>query len=359
MRVTRLACKGFRCLKDLSFDPGPGVNILSGDNAQGKTSVLEALLFLVTARSHRTTKEGDLAAHGAHAFDISGAFERHGRPLAMEIHWRRGQKRFKVNGAVQDRVSDILGKVHVVFFSPEDVELVRGAGAVRRRFLDMELSQLSGRYLHALQQYRQVLRQRNELLKAPRPDESLLAIWEQQLARHGAIITAERRRFAETLRGLARDAYQRIARREDFEMRYAANIDADEPEAFLEALEANRARDIKRGASTRGPHRDELDFEIGGQPARNFGSQGQQRTAALALKLAELELVRQIGGEYPVLMLDDVLSELDARRSRQLAGALPAGVQCILTATDPGGGRSVLPVEHTAFVIEDGCLERK
>ncbi|MFO7776573.1 MAG: DNA replication/repair protein RecF [Candidatus Hydrogenedentota bacterium] len=357
MHLTSLTAEGFRCLEPLTFEPAPGVNILRGDNAQGKTSVLEAVLFLVTARSHRTNTERELVQRDAEGFRIRGAFQRSDRPLQMEVNWWRNAKRFKVNGVIQDRVSDILGKVNVVFFAPEDVALIRGAGSLRRRFLDMELSQLSSRYLHALQRYRESLRQRNELLRSEKADEALLDVWDAQLVQHGAVLIEERTRFVEDLNEHARQAHACIADGEVMGLAYAPDVSL---ETGVEvALRKARHRDIKRGATNRGPHRDDLELVVGDRPARNYASQGQQRTAALALKLAEVALIQARTGEYPLLMLDDVLSELDAKRSRRLLEAVPAGVQCILTTTENDGGNPAFEAADAQFIIDGGCLARR
>lgn len=357
MQLTSLTCDGFRCIEHLEFAPAPGVNVIRGGNAQGKTTLLEALLFLVTARSHRSTMESELVRRGGDYFRIQGRFERHEHPLEMEVNWWRGAKRFKVNGVSQERVSDILGKVNVVFFSPGDVDLVRGPGSGRRRFLDMEISQLSSRYLHALQRYRDVLRQRNEILRRPEPDEAMLDVWDAQLAEHGEVIRSERNAFVDGLSGLAAEAYERVAGGERLSVRYAPDVGMDTP--LADALQKSRTADLKRGVTSRGPHRDEIELIVAEAPARAYASQGQQRTAALALKLAEVTLIRERAGEYPILMLDDVLSELDEDRSRRLLEAAPEDVQCFLTTTGLDGARPGWDSSWTEFLIEAGNLARR
>ncbi len=357
MQLVSLKCERFRCIEDLQFTPAPGINVIRGGNAQGKTTLLEALLFLVTARSHRSTTESELVRRGAHYFRIQGRFERFGHPVDMEVNWWRGAKRFKINGVSQDRVSDILGKINVVFFSPSDVDLVRGPGSGRRRFLDMEISQLSSRYLHALQRYREVLRQRNEILRQPEPDEAILDAWDAQLAEHGEVIRSERNEFVNGLSGVAADAYERIAGGERLAVKYAPDVAMDTP--LADALQKSRAADLRRGVTSRGPHRDEVELSVAETPARAYASQGQQRTAALALKLAEVTLIRERAGEYPILMLDDVLSELDQDRSRRLLEAAPGDVQCFLTTTGLDGAQPGWDSSWTEFLIEAGNLARR
>ncbi len=352
MRLTELHCQSFRCLDRLHFSPGPGLNVIRGGNAQGKTSVLEAVLFAATSKSHRTNNEEDLVCHGAESFHISVAAKRADRDVRIEANWWKGAKRFKVNGVAQARVSDILGRLHVVFFSPEDIELVKGGAGERRRFLDMELSQVDASYLVSLQQYRQVLRQRNELLRRGHADPDLLAPWDAQLSVHGGALIVARRSFLSELAPLAAEAHAGIADAEPLALTYTPDV--EDAESLLQLLERNRAMDLRRGTTGRGPHRDEIRLDITSHPARSHGSQGQQRTAALSLKLAELHLVKRRTGEFPVLMLDEVLAELDARRAESLFSAIPPEVQCIVTTTDAGSSTVLSRRDCKVFPIERG-----
>lgn len=357
MRLLRLHCRAFRSLSEMIFVPGPGLNVIHGDNAQGKTTVLEAILYAATSKSHRTNAENDLSQYGADAFHVQLQAKRSDRDVAIEAHWWNGVKRFKVNGVAQTRLSDILGRVNVVFFSPEDIELVKGGAASRRRFLDMEISQIHPGYLHALQQYRQVLRQRNELLRADRPDPDLLAVWDVQLAEHGSTIIRLREEYLAELSQGASEAYMRIARAEPLTLLYQPDVHSSEDLSAV--LAKSQASDIKRRTTQRGPHRDDAEILISGYPARSHASQGQQKTAALALKLAELELVRARAGEYPVLMLDEVLAELDAHRAEQLLEAIPPEVQCILTTTEQHRRPGRFQTACAYFQIERGHLEEE
>lgn len=355
MHLTRIECRAFRCLGALALTPVPGLNLLRAGNAQGKTSVLEAVLFATTSKSHRTSVEEDLAAHGSDSFQLCVAAERSQGPVQIEANWWRGTKRFKVNGVPQTRISDVLGRINVVLFCPEDIGLVKGSAASRRRFLDMELSQIQPQYLGALQQYRQVLRQRNEVLRSPRPDAALVAPWDAQLAAHGQSLMRIRREFVAALSNHASAAYAHIAEDEPLTLAYRPDIrDNEEIEAVLGKSLQN---DIRRGLTHRGPHRDDVEILIDGRPARTFGSQGQQKTAALALKLAELKLIHAHTGEYPVLMLDEVLAELDAARARRLLTAVGEQVQCIMTTTELEDVRDEVFGRPAAnFVIESGDI---
>ena len=354
MRLHHIAIDGFRLLREVSLSPGPGVNVISGGNAQGKTSILEAVLYCATARSHRTHNERELVQHGREGFQLKLEVARRERTVVLEAYSWQGARRFKVQGVAQARTSGLLGQAHVVFFSPEDVDIVRGTAAVRRRFLDMELSQLQPAYLHALQQYRLILRQRNELLRGRNVDDAQLEAWDAPLIQHAEVLVRERRAFIEELAGGAEEAYGRIAPSEKLRLAYEPSADSGEDLARL--LVKNRAADIRNKVTGRGPHRDDLALFVGDTPARTFGSQGQQRTAALAVKLAEVGLVHARKGEYPVLMLDDVLSELDAERSRRLFETLDDAVQCLLTTTDLSLGEQVFGGRATHFRVEQGSV---
>ena len=224
MYLDHLTCTGFRCLQKIDFEPGPRINLVRGGNAQGKTSLLEAILFASTSKSHRTNVESELAAHGESGFSIKMKVCRRDREVILEANWHEGTKRFRINGVRQSRVSDILGTVSVVFFSPEDIALVKGSAAVRRKFLDMELSQLNPLYLAALQRYRQALRQRNELLRARTVDLDQLKAWDQQLAEHGEVLRSERSGFITELSERAREAYARISGGEMLALEYRSDV---------------------------------------------------------------------------------------------------------------------------------------
>ena len=356
MHLTRVTAKGFRCLQAIDFSPEPGVNFIRGANAQGKTSVLEAILFAATSKSHRTNTEKDLVQHEAEAFQIRLEAQHDDRDLVLEANWWRNVKRFKINGVAQTRVSDILGRIKVVFFSPEDVGLIKGGAAQRRRFLDMELSQINPAYLNALQQYRQLVRQRNELLRQHRPDPDLLDVWDLQLAHQGRFLAEVRLNFVEELSQHAIEAYQAIAGNERLTLRYRPDIKLEEDYGAI--LRKHRESDLRRGMTGRGPHRDDIELAIEEYPARDFGSQGQQKSAALALKLAEVALVRARTGDWPILMLDEVLAELDAQRAHALMAAIAPEVQCLMTTTELDR-RPASPAQRSSilFTIRGGALE--
>ena len=357
MRLITFETRNFRCLAGLVFQPEPGINVICGNNAQGKTSLLEAILYTATSKSHRTSADAELVAHGADLFHLTAQIQRQDRQLTIDAAWWHGVKRFKINGVPQTRISDILGKMTVVLFSPEDIGLIKGAASGRRKFIDMDLSQVSPPYLHALQRYRQALRQRNELLRTDSPPPELIAPWDEQLSAHAQTIVRERNLFIQQLATHAADAYAQITGGEKLALRYIPDVPPGTP--LADVLLKSRHADIRRQNTSHGPHRDDLEIDIAARPARNFASQGQQKTAALALKLAELNLIRERTLEYPILMLDEVLSELDAVRSRLLFNAIPPEVQCIVTTTNVTRPELLFGTNSTLYAIEEGKLEKR
>lgn len=357
MRLIRLQCNQFRGLKDIDFTPGPRFTILSGANAQGKTSVLEAILYAATTRSHRTSSDDELARYGTSEFHVRIEAAGKNTPVNIAAHWWRYAKRFKVNGVAQTRLSDVLGNVCTVFFAPEDIALVKGAASGRRLFLDLELSQLMPPYLRALQQYRQALRQRNELLRRQCNDPDLLAPWENQLAAYGKILIKERDACVRELSDIAGPLYGRIVEEEPLELIYKPDI-AD-PETVPRVLRETRNSDLQRRNTGRGPHRDDVEIRIAGRDARSYGSQGQQKSAALVLKLAEVELTLRRMGEYPVVLLDEALAELDAGRAARLFSAIPGEAQAIITTAHPEQLPEIDSENIYHFHIQGGCIEKR
>lgn len=354
MHLTELTCTAFRSLSSVRLVPKQGLNVIRGDNAQGKTSVLEAVLYLATSKSHRTNADNELAQYGSPGFYLACKATRSDRDVQLEASMKESAKRFRVNGIPQERVSDILGKLIVVLFSPEDIQLVKGGASLRRRFMDMELSQVQPRYLGALQRYRQALRQRNQLLKGHAPDIRQVEVWDEQLADHGTIVQEERARFVAELGARTTAAYQRIAEAEELTLQYQPDI--REGDTLKDVLARGRESDIRRGQTSHGPHRDDFEFLINAKPARAFASQGQQKSAALALKLAEMDVVFERTQEYPVLMLDDVFSELDRYRSARVIATLPPGVQCLVTTTEMNERIDLFGEGCAYFTIEGGEL---
>jgi DNA replication and repair protein RecF len=324
--------------------------ILVGENAQGKTNLLEAVELLATLRSRRASRDRELVYQEERQAQIAATVERLGvaHELVMELR-SSGRRSLKVDGQVLRRQVDFLGQVNAVVFSSLDLELVRGGPEARRNWLDGVLLQLEPVYLGLVEQYRQILRQRNALLKqdpAAAGDKfSQMAFWDAQLATTGSRIMRRRARLLQRLEPLAAHWHRVISGgRETLTLTYRPQVPLPDPQAdpevaqaqFLTELRAKAAAEQALGTSLVGPHRDEVELCINGAAARAYGSQGQQRTLVLALKLAELELIEQVVRDPPLLLLDDVLAELDLQRQNQLLEAIQERVQTLVTTTHLG-----------------------
>ena len=352
--VKRLNVENFRPYEKAQLMPAPGVTLLYGGNAQGKTALIEALYLTCTGRSHRTTRDAELVKTGEMFARVTVEAERRDGRHDVEILLRPGEKkRITVGGSVASRSGDLMGHVTGVLFSPEDLRMVKDGPAERRRFVDMELSQMRPAYYAALQRYNRALLQRGTLLKTG--DLTCLDAWDEQLAKSGAEIMRARISFVEKLSGIAKEVHRSISGGEALQIEYRPGAKAaPDAESILKLLQDARAQDIRRMTTSVGPHRDDLAFFVAGADARAYGSQGQQRTLALSLKLSELEVMRLETGEYPVLMLDDVMSELDPDRRRFLLERL-SSVQTLIASTDPtdlAGAKVDLSVKVTAGTLE-------
>ncbi len=357
MRLTHLTLHNFRNYVRLELDLPPGVMVLLGDNAQGKTNLLEAIYYLATTRSPHAGAERELVNWLAAEQEplpyarLVGRVARGGAEVTVEItltrqenHEGRYRKQIRLNG-VPRRAMDLLGQLTVVLFMPEDIDLVFGPPSLRRRYLDATLCQIDPAYCQTLSHYNQVLAQRNALLRdlgERGGDPGQLIFWDERLVEHGARVIARRQEALLTLDELAHTLHGELTGgAERLHLRYLPGVSiagwgaTEIATGFQAQLAAWRGREIAAGMTLAGPHRDEMRFLIDGVDAGVYGSRGQQRTAALALKLAEVELMRRETGEYPVLLLDDVLSELDEHRRRLLQNRLDNGPeQAILTTTD-------------------------
>ncbi len=368
MHLASLALHDFRSYSDITLSFVPGLNVLFGDNAQGKTNLLEAIYFLATGRSHRTVRDQELIREGRSSLQARAAVMRQTGELSLEVSLGHdSRKQLKLNGIPERKISRLIGRLATVFFSPDDLNLLKGAPAGRRRFLDVELSQISETYLHYLMTYNRVLAQRNTLLKGDEVDASLLDVYDQQLLSAGTQLVARRAAAIERLAPLAADYHRMFAEgKETLRLAYQSQgaeagqtPDAQEvTERLWSQMQQRRREEIRRQMTLVGPHRDDIGFWISERDARLYGSQGQQRTAVLALKLAELEFMAAELGENPILLLDDVASELDPNRRHYLLNAVQEGVQTFITCTDLNDLTvRTWPSEHRLFRVRLGSVE--
>jgi DNA replication and repair protein RecF len=357
MYLKTLHLKQFRNYREQSVEFSAPKTILMGDNAQGKSNLLEAVELLATLRSHRALRDRELVLDGEQAGQITAALERDAGLVDLALTLRsNGRRTVSLNGEALRRQLDFLGVMNAVQFSSLDLDLVRGSPSERRNWVDALLTQLEPIYAYILQQYNTVLRQRNALLKQQRgasdgsenlaplsADPAELAIWDAQLAAIGSRVIRRRARVLERIAPLAQYWHHAISSStEQLEIHYAPNvqIQEDDPtivqQAFLEKLTQRAIAEQHQGTTLVGPHRDEVEFSINQTPARQYGSQGQQRTLVLALKLAELKLIESVIGEPPLLLLDDVLAELDLNRQNKLLETIQDHFQTLITTTHLG-----------------------
>ena len=343
MRIESITLKNFRNYTQANIRPCEGVTVLAGANAQGKTNVLEAIHLCCTGRSHRTPRDKEMIRSGQDECYVKVCGIRSDGSHEVEVAISQlGRRRVKVNGAQVSRSGEMLGHINGVLFSPEDLRMIKDGPAERRRFIDMELSQLRPRYYYSLQRYNRALKQRAALLKdifLGAQTEVSLDPWDSALAFTGSEIMHLRKWFIDKLQIFASEVHTDVSGgNERLELTYEPSarllsVPEETRNAYLNELISRRPSDIKRQVTSLGVHRDDMGVFINGDDARYFASQGQVRTCALSLKLSEIELMREDTGEAPVLMLDDVMSELDPERRRQLVKRL-SGVQTIITCTD-------------------------
>jgi DNA replication and repair protein RecF len=369
MKVSSLSLRNYRNYASVDLQTNHRVNVFIGQNAQGKTNLLEAIYMIALTKSHRTSKDKELIRWNEDHAVLSAMVERKYGDCRLQLDIANQGKKAKINGLEQRKLSEYIGTLNVVLFAPEDLEIVKGSPGVRRRFLDMEIAQVHPSYLHSLNQYHKVLNQRNNFLKSGNAhkasNEPLLAVWNEQLASYGSKIMIKRQGFITKLQGWAESIHRGITGgTEQLDIGYVPSVDMNATEEetvlfdrFMIKLSQTKEQELRRGATMVGPHRDDLSFRINGKDAYSFGSQGQQRTTALSLKLAEIELIQQETGEYPVLLLDDVLSELDRHRQTQLIETFRSKVQTFITTTGVEGIHMEALDDVLLFHVNEGSVD--
>lgn len=334
MFIESIQLKNFRNYQSLELNFDQGTNILYGDNAQGKTNVLESIYLCGTTKSHKGSKDKDMICFNQEESHIRMVIQKDFITYRIDMHLKKNKpKGVAINGIPIKKARELFGIVNLVFFSPEDLNIIKNGPSERRHFLDLELCQLDRIYLSELSSYNHILNQRNKLLKdiSYQPYlEDTMDIWNHQLVQYGKSIIKKRQEFMGELNEIIREIHGNLTGKTEFlELSYEPSV---EEEVFQEALEKNRERDFKLKLTSVGPHRDDFCVKANGIDIRKYGSQGQQRTAALSLKLSEIYLVKKIIKDTPVLLLDDVLSELDSSRQTYLLNSIH-DIQTMITCT--------------------------
>ncbi len=370
MYIEELQLKNYRNYERLEANFENKVNVILGENAQGKTNVMESIYVLAMAKSHRTSNDKELIRWDQDYAKIEGRIAKSRGSLPMQLVISKKGKQARFNHIEQRKLSQYVGNMNVVMFAPEDLNLVKGSPLIRRRFIDMEIGQVSPVYLHDISQYQKILQQRNHYLKQlqtrQQKDQTMLDILTEQFIDYAAKIAARRFEFLRLLEQWALPIHQGISRGlETLEIHYKPSADVSEEQSLSKMVEIYqekfakiKLKEIDRGVTMFGPHRDDLAFHVNGRDVQTFGSQGQQRTTALSVKLAEIELIYKEIGEYPILLLDDVLSELDDYRQSHLLNTIQGKVQTFVTTTSVDGIDHQTLKEAAAYRVEAGTIER-
>lgn len=368
MKLTNLQLQNFRNYESVQLEFTDGVHVFIGENAQGKTNLMESIYALAMTKSHRTTNDKELIGWNKEFATIKGTVEKTATKTNLELQFSKKGKIAKVNYLEQKRLSSYLGNLNVILFAPENLTLVKGSPQNRRKFVDMELGQMSSLYLYDLVEYNRVLKQRNTYLKQlaikkKQPDE-YLEVLSEMLSELASKIVFHRLDFMKQLEALAIPIHDQLSLgREKFSVSYQATIPLEDgltpsqmKEIYIERFKKNQTREADQATTLIGPHRDDLIFYLNEIPVQTYGSQGQQRSTVLSLKLAEIELMKLSTGEYPLLLLDDVLSELDDDRQTHLIKAIENKVQTFITTTSLDGIKQQFINEPVVIPIEKGTI---
>ena len=368
MKLTNLQLQNFRNYESVQLEFTDGVHVFIGENAQGKTNLMESIYALAMTKSHRTTNDKELIGWNKEFATIKGTVEKTATKTNLELQFSKKGKIAKVNYLEQKRLSSYLGNLNVILFAPENLTLVKGSPQNRRKFVDMELGQMSSLYLYDLVEYNRVLKQRNTYLKQlaikkKQPDE-YLEVLSEMLSELASKIVFHRLDFMKQLEALAIPIHDQLSLgREKFSVSYQATIPLEDgltpsqmKEIYIDQFKKNQTRESDQATTLIGPHRDDLIFYLNEIPVQTYGSQGQQRSTVLSLKLAEIELMKLSTGEYPLLLLDDVLSELDDDRQTHLIKAIENKVQTFITTTSLDGIKQQFINEPVVIPIEKGTI---
>jgi DNA replication and repair protein RecF len=365
MQINKIKIENFRNYHEEEVSFHEKVNVIIGDNAQGKTNLLESIYVSSLGRSFRTTKEKEMIRFDAPFARITASYLADEQEKKVEIGFSaEGKKEIKVNNIKVEKMTEMLDHFYVVVFSPEDLKIVKEEPEKRRNFIDRELCKMRISYLSNLVQYKKVLMQRNAYLKSEKKDRQAMRVWDEALSRYGAQVILQRQTFIDEIDQISKSIHNNITQgKEQLEIKYQPNIKPEENasdlvEKMLTKLEDSYKNDLYAGNTGTGPHKDDVSILIDGIPARQFGSQGQQRTAALSMKLAEIHLIEKEKGEKPILLLDDVLSELDGERQKYLIKTLSES-QLFITAAELNPQLADALPPGNFYMVTNGKINRK
>lgn len=359
MKIRNISLMNYRNYNQLNIELGKDVNVFQGENAQGKTNILESIYYCAFGRSHRTNKVKDLIMWDKKNAQIRVYIEKDRLDKTIEMNLLSdGRKSISVNKVKLTKIGDLLGVLNVVMFSPEDLKIVKESPGIRRRFLDMEISQLDKQYYNALVAYNKVLAERNALLKSRRIDKNILDIYDIKLSEHASYIARQRVNYISMLNSYGKSIHQEITTQKE-EIRYvyksSFSLEGNLKDNLKSELVRKREIDIDRGTTSAGIHRDDLLIFINDVDAKDFGSQGQQRTAVLTMKFSSLEIIKKVKGEYPILLLDDVLSELDLSRKKFILKSIE-NIQTVITCTGVENIEEYLTGSYRLFNVQNGSI---
>lgn len=368
MFVESIKLINYRNYKNININFERGINVVYGNNAQGKTNILEAIFLCASGRSHRTSKDVELIELGEKGFYVKLSYEKENSKSLIEIGCERdSKKKIRVNEIPVRRIGDLIGNFNAVIFSPEDLMIIKEGPSERRRFMDITISQLKPSYFYDLQQYSKVLQQRNTLLKEIEKKKNLidtLEIWNNNLVSIGSRIIKVRNEFIERLAVIAERKHRGLTHdKEKLELKYSPSFDIEKSlnvkeieEIFYKVLKQSERKELIRGTTLYGPHRDDYDIFLDEINIKLYGSQGQQRTAILSVKLSEIEIMKEETGETPVLLLDDVMSELDGKRQEVLLSSLK-NIQTFVSCTDKSIFTEKMQVNTFFYYVKMGYVE--
>lgn len=363
MYIKYINLLNFRNYDELSIELNKNVNVIIGNNAQGKTNILESIYFSSIGKSHRTSKDKELVRWGSENAYIKLYVCRERLDKKIEVRiLKDGKKIININSIKINKISELMGNLNVVMFSPEDLKIVKESAAFRRKFLDIELCKLSAKYYYNLVQYNKVLDARNTVIKKwDGKNEEIIEIYDMQLGKFGGYIIRERERYMKKLNEKAEYIHEDITNgTEKIKFKYITAVKDiyNAEEELFNLLSQKRSHDFEKKTTSYGPHRDDFSIFINDIDTRSFGSQGQQRTSVLSIKFASVEIIKEIAGEYPVLLLDDVLSELDDTRQKYILNSVN-NIQTIITCTGVKNIREFMDEDATVFNVNCGKISEQ